>query len=636
MKKQKGILAWLSVYPDFGMDSEGYPVSPRKMPALLSGSAFLLLAALILRQKTVLSFCLGLGSFAVSGWYCFLNIFYNFRRGRFSCEAVPILLAALLGIASKKTAVSAALMISYQAVKYVEVTAIHRQQENAQKLLKMLPGTAVIQEGELRRTIKSAHIRQGDLLFVNVNEIVPIDGVVEDGMSSVDLSPLISARRIITVAPGSEVTGGCINLSVPLKVRAICDYSASTPQKIYASFTNVIRGESEDQKLTSKAGNLMIPAMILLVLFFTLLIPLVNGDWITACRSGMVFLLCACPYALNGSLTLAVFSAVLDVFVNGVVIRDIRVLGKLAKVETFICNKTCTITESAYSVREVCPAGISEERFLSLLARVESISEHPIAKAIRKYTGYPEETPDRNLQAEEIPCKGISAVIDGHTIFVGNASLLFENGVNSSVPEGQGTAIHLAVDQKYCGYVLLENPVREGNFEAIEQMRAAGVKNFVLLSGDLRSVVRTIASSLNFNVVKAELSPDGKKAAVDYLNSNKTSGKTLAYAGDGVNELRISSEADLSVTTSALGVEEASRADVVLLGEGIMKFPAAVRAGRAAGRLSFLSVFIHYAIRFLAIVLAFFGVCAPAVTGIVFAVCSIISYLFASVFFEKL
>lgn len=635
IRRQNGILSVLSLYPDFGMDSEGYPASPMHMIVLLLAGAVFLIAGLVLQKNTLLHLLFCSASFLAAGVYCFVNLFYNFRRGRFVCEGLFVTAACLLGFAAGIYAVSAALMLLYQAVKLIEVRLVRRQHEKARNLLKMLPDSATLIEKKGVRKIKPAHIQAGDLIRVECNEIVPVDGTVEEGVSSLDLSPLISFKKIESVAPGSAVTGGCRNLSVPLLVRAECDYADSTSQKIYSAFLNTTRGENEDEKLSVRVGNLIVPVMLGLSILFALLVPLFTHQWAAGFKRAMVFLLAASPYGLSGALSQAVISAVTEIFANGMVIRDVRILNALAKLETFACNKTGTVTESAYTVSEVCPSGISEERFLSVLSKVESRSSHPIARCICRYTGLAEEDV-QGMQITEMPCKGITATVNEHTIYAGNASLLFENGVNCAVPEGQGTAIHLAMDGQYCGYILLENPVREGNFEAIEQLRACGVKNIALLSGDLRSVVRPIAASLNFNVVQAELTPYAKCDVVDYLCSNKTPGHTLAFAGDGVNELTTASHGDLTVTTAALGISKASQADVMILGEGISTFPAAVKAARNLERISFLAVTAHFGVRALCVLLALFGVCPPLLAGLLFSLVGGSAWLFSSVFFSKL
>lgn len=634
-KKGAKIPAGLKPYPDFGLDREGYTLGFR-MPVFMLGGLLFFLAAMLVRAGTAVQLALFVLSVLLAGAYCFYNLSVNFRKRRFFCEGLPVVLACAAGFAAKSYAASFFIMLLYQGMKLVELAAVRRQQELAQELVNILPDSAVrLDEEGVEHKIKPSHIRTGDLLLVKAGEVIPVDGIVEEGMSSVELGPLIASGKVVPAAVGHEVIGGCINLSLPLQVRATCDFNASTAKRMYSSFSSIIRRQSEDEKLAVKAGNILYPAMLGCFLLFGILVPLFTGDWSSWLRRGMVFLLCASPYALTGALSLCVFSGAESIFAAGAIIHDISVLPKLAKLETFICNKTCTVTESAYKVTEACPSGVSVETLLSVMVKAECRSVHPIAEAIRSYAGDIREGDTSGLHIEEFPCRGISATLDGTPFYVGNAALLFERGINCPVPEGQGVAIHAAVNGKYIGYVLLENPVRQGNFEAIEQMRACGLKNFALLSGDLRSVVRPIAASLNFNVVKAELKPDGKLAAAEYLNSNKTPGRTLAVLGNCNQEKGTAACADLYVTTAALGRKEAADADVVILSEGISIFPLVVKAGRATENISFFSLAAHFALRFLLALLALIGVCPPVLAGCLFAFLSAAEYLFASYLFKR-
>ena len=629
----------LRLYPDFGADSDTYPAGWR-IPVFLLAGVLLLPVSLFLREGSAIRLGFQILSLALVSFHCVCNLIHNIRLGHFCCEALPVVVACAVGAAAGMMVQSVLIMLLYQMVKLVEITAVRHQQDGGQAILSILPQTASVLEeddfGKTLRKIKPVHIREGDLLLVEPGEIIPTDGVVMEGISSVDLSPLTRTKKRVDVSEGYPVCGGCRNLTESLTIRATCAFSASTAARVYSSFTATIRKESEDERLTVRVSNLAYLVLFAAFLLFTVLVPLFTHNWGLGVRRGMVLLLAACPYAVKGALSLSVFSGVSEIFANGMVIREIRVLFSLAKLETFICNKTRTVTESAYSVRAVSPSGISEDALLSVMVKAESGSEHPIAQALRRYVGVSDTYAVRNIVREEIPCKGISARIGKNDVLVGNATLLFERGINCSVPEGHGTAIHAAVNGTYCGYVLMENPVREGVYDAIEQLRSCGVKNFALLSGDLRSVVRPIASALNFNVVKAELDDAGKKTAAAYLNSNRTQGRTLAYAGDGTNEAEALPADGLFVATGAVGNAEASKADIAVLGEGIQRFPAAVRAGRASSRLSFLSVTVHFALRLLMIVLALVGVCPPVLTAVLFSASSILSYLFASVFFTRL
>ena len=639
VKNKAGFMQALHLYPSGGADADGYLPGYAMLACLLGGLLFFAAASLLHFSPVVKALLYAL-SLVTAGAFCILNVLANLRMGRFVCEALPVLLACVVGFAAKCYAAAFFIMLFYQLVKLLEAYAVRAQRLKARDVLDILPEYASVLNGEEYTKIKPAHIREGDLIRVEAGEIIPVDGVVEDGISSVDMSPLVCDKKVVAVAAGHKVAGGCVNLSVPLLIRASCDYSSSTSQQMYASFSSVIRKEGEDEKLARKASNILLPVFFALALVFGVIVPLirqstVENAWVTGAKRAVIFLLAACPYSLPEALSLNVFTAVSRIFSAGAVIKDIHVLSKLAKLETFVCNKTCTVSESEFTITEVCPNGISEEGLLSVLVKVESQSSHPVAQAIRKYAGVDNGLVVEGLEAEEIPCKGISAKIGKSNILAGNATLLYDNGVNCPVPEGQGSAVHVAINGTYCGYVLMENPVRSGIFDAIEQMRACGVRNFAMLSGDLRSVVRPIASSLNFNVAKAELTPEGKENAAAYLAGNDTPGKTLAFAGDGTNEKLCFAKADVTVMTSALGNEEAFSTDVTILGEGITHFPPAVKAGRSAQLIALVSMAAQFGARLLFVILALFGVCPLILSGIIYAIIALAAFAFASFLFSK-
>lgn len=639
MKNKAGFTQALNLYPSGGADADGY-LPGYMMPACLLGGILVFVVASILSSHPFFHIVLYALSVIVAGFFCLWNLIKNVRIGRVVCEALPVLLACIIAFIIKSYLASFLIMFFYQLLKLLEAYAVRTQRLKARDVLDIVPEYASVLEGESITKIKPAHIREGDLLRVEPGEIIPVDGVVVEGISSVDMSPLICDKKVMPVAAGYSVTGGCINLSVPLTVRASCDYSGSTSQQMYASFSSVIRKEGEDEKLARKAGNILFPVFFGLALIFGVVVPLFRFSaddmaWLIGAKRAIIFLLAACPYALPEALSLNVFTAVSRIFSNGAVIKDIHVLARLAKLETFVCNKTCTVSESEYTITDVCPNGISEEGLLSVLVKAESQSLHPIAQAIRKYAGVEAGLVVEGLEAEEIPCKGISAKIGKNSILAGNATLLYDNGVNCPVPEGQGSAVHLSINGTYCGYVLMENPVRSGVFDAIEQMRAFGVKNFAMLSGDLRSVVRPIASSLNFNVAKAELPPEGKENAAAYLAGNDTPGRTLAFAGDGSNENLCFKRADIAVMTSALGNEEAFSSDVTILGEGIAHFPPAVKASRAAQLIAFTTLAAQFSARLLFTVLAFFGVCPIVLAGGIYSLIALAAFTFASFLFDR-
>lgn len=633
-KASFGIPEWLKIYPDYSFDRDGYELSLQWFLLTLIGAGALV-AARVMDHNAIVCLGFSIGAFIFTGMFIFFNLFHNLTHGRFLCESLLIVLAGILAIILQMYSAGTLIFLFYDIAKAVELYLVRKQQERAQQLLDILPRNAtVLVDGE-ERHIKPVHICEGDILVVRAKEIIPIDGIIQAGMSSIDESPLTNEEEPVAVAEGSEIRAGCINISKPLVIAAQCDYSDSTAHKIYSAFTSVMKRESEQEVYAVKICNVLTPLMLMFAVLSAVVFPLFTGKWESGLKLGIIFLLAGCPYGIPGVINLATFTSLTNIFSNGIWLRDIHVHERLAKLEAFLCNKTGTVTESKFTVTEICPEGMEEEHFLAIAGQVESRSTHPIAVAIRRCAGIPENYVVPGLEVEEIQTKGISAVIGENTILIGNAALLYDKEIYCAAPSGQGTAIHMAVNGTYCGYMLLDNPIRQGNYEAIEQMRACGVKSFALLSGDLRSAVRPLAGSLNFNIVKGELDVPGKENAAEYLMSNKTPGKTIGYAGDGFHEMAAARHTDVAIITGALhsGIHE--EADVNVMAEGITVLPEAIRAANTTARIATVTLLIFSGIRLGIVIFGMLGLCPVAFAAAVLSISEVVQYSMSSVLFEK-
>lgn len=625
-----------SLYPDGGLDSEGFSLSPLSL-GIFGGGILLYALSAFLPMIAVLRTALSALGTALVLLPCIVSIYASVSRGRFFCEALPPVLSALVLFCFGYQSAAFFVSVLYVAAKFAGIWAARRQHALAESLLAILPEYASRIEGDGVVRIKPAHIRPDDAVFVKQGEIVPVDGVIERGMTSLDYTPLVHDTRVVPAGEGTRVQAGCINMTASIVVRAEGAYNRSTSARTFSAFRSCSEKKSIYAEYAEKIFNVLYPAFLILFVITALVIPVFSGKWAACAQKGAVLLLAACPFGLTDIISLSFFTASSTVFSNGAVISDGKVLEKLSKLEVFVCNKTGTVTEDTYTVSEIHPVEISEESFLSVASKAESLSVHPIAAAVRRYCGVTGDVSVENLTAEEIPGRGIVADIGGIEVLFGNASLLFDRGINCQVPERQGTAIHLAINGSYCGYIVLENLSRHGNYDALVQMRAAGVRTFALLSSDLRSVVRPVAAALNFDAVNSELTPEDKVSAVRYLSGTKSDGYKLAMAGNGASEKEASSAADVSFALSALGCEqECSFADVLVLGDGLSHVPAIVRSGRSCCRASSAVLYAGTGARVLLAILALAGVCPPVLAAAVFAFISCAGYLAASVFADRI
>lgn len=652
-------LSRLNLYPDHGMDSEGYDLNTVKVVIAVIGILIMIGTSVFSDNLapwiSVALYCI---SFACSGIFCLINLFSCLTGGRIFCECLPVVAAGIASLCAGLYVQAILVAVSFEAVKIFLNLTIRRENGYADNVLNILPKYASVLVSRTRiEKRKPVHLRKNDVIVVRENEIIPINGKVVQGMSTVDYSPVTSVQTTLPVNKGSEVVSGGINREKPIIIRASCDYNASAAKRIFSSFSSSAESRSRYGEMAERIYNILFPAMIALSLVFALLVPVLSHDdnyitdsraktsyseraseeaaedsfekeiirekWNHNLRKAAVILLCACPFGLLELLDLFVFTAVRLIFSSGMVIRDGKLLDKLSRLETFVCNKTGTVTEKEYSVVCVIPSGHSSDEapdpddpkviaLLNTAAKAESFSKHPIAEAIRRYVGKTVSEETEDAYTDEIPGKGVIARFGEETVYCGNAALLFENGINCVVPNSKGSVIHVAVNGEYLGYILLSNEIREGNFDALERLRACGLKNFSLFSGDLRSVVRPVAASLSFSNVRAELKPEEKVNAVQYLMGTKAKSRTLAFLGNGSDEMECASKADISASSDALFNETAwNSADVVIFSEGIGKFPYSVSAAYSSMRLSFAALIANLSLRALLIILAMTGIMQP-------------------------
>ena len=565
-------LSFNKLFIDFEADTEGYELNFFGI-FCVAAAVILFITGRAVNFDETIKLIINYVSVILAAGNIFKNLLLNFRNRRFFNEAEMVIGAVIFSLIAKLFILCLLIAILYTLLKFAENYLSQKSREKAYEVLKILPDSAsIIEEGEIF-TRKAKHIMAGDIIRLKKNDIIPVNGRVIEGISTINYSPLTRNSRNITVSPGTELAAGGINTNDTILMESTADYSDSMAQQIYSSFNRIIQKEGREERFLSTVFNYYTPAMLVLCLIFAVIVPLIKKDWSNAFNIGIVFLLAACPLEIVNSVSLIYYNAVEKIFSSGAIIKESSIISKLAGAETFICNKTGVLTEKDYYIAAVSPVGITEDKLLSIINAAESRSEHPIAKAIRYYTDY---VGDNNPEYEitEIPGKGVCANTGANIIYVGNAVMLFDHGIKCAVPEGTGCAIHVAVNNNYCGYVLMENRVRADIYNPLEKLRAAGIKSLVLLSSDLRSIVRPIAGSLNFNTVKAELSRENKNSSVEYIENNKNKGSYVIYAGNASDELETASKADICVSLDALKNDDVlARSDISILDETLAPLP---------------------------------------------------------------
>ena len=476
-------------------------------------------------------------------------------------EALVSVLASIAAFALGHYFAALLIMLLFRICSMVESYTVRKGRKRFSELMNIRPEYANVETAEGVLSVSPDYVNVGDIIAVQPGERIPLDGVIIDGITTIDCSPLAGKTEAVAVTAGYRALSGCINITSPIRIRVDRSYEDSTVSRILSLAEESPENKSRQEKLIA-----LVP-------------PIFNGQWLEYLHRAAVFLMVSCPSAMTLSVPLAYFVGMGCAVENGVLIKGFSYLESLANADTFVFEKTGTITEGKFAVTDVVPEGIGERELLGIAATAEMYSQHPIAKALRQASSAIVDAKD--VRAEDIPGRGVRAYIGSKEVLVGNAALLEENGIGYKVPNRSGSAVHVAVDRRYCGHILVSDRVRRGAFDALENMRVQGVTKTVMLTGDVLSVARPLGSKLNFDMLKAELRPEDKLAAVDYLITNKGGIGTVAFVGDGVSDAPVLQRADVGIVMGAMNCQEAfENSDVLIMDENIGKLPLAVKMAR--------------------------------------------------------
>ena len=502
------------------------------------------------------------------------------------------------------------IMIIHRVALAVEAFALSEKQRYLDGIMSVLPREACLETAEGTERTAPENVNVGDIVIVSPGEKIPLDGVVTEGMSSLDSSPLTAETAPRTVAPGSVAVSGCINLSNTIKLRVMRPFEESTVYCALDMIGTEGKKRSDTEKQAFGAARLVTPLVLLLGVLVAVIPPLVSGGgWTEWIRRGILFFCLSSSISLTASVPLAFLgglgsAARWGIFANGGVC-----LEKLSKAETFVFEKTGAITEGRFTVTDVVATRMSEKELLAIAAAAESCSKHPIAQALR--LACEDELPedDSVLEIEELPGQGVSALIGGRHVVVGNSLILNDLEIEIKNPPRSGTVIYVLVDGVYAGHIQLTDKVKDGAFDAIEGLRANGVANTVMFTGDVRAVARSVAASLNFDMVKPELTPKAKISAVEYLMATKGSGTSLAFVCAGTSDLPAMERADVGIAMGALRYGNAlTAADVSVMGDDIRRLPLALRIARSVRRTALNVILVSLAAKGALLLLGALGI----------------------------
>ena len=488
---------------------------------------------------------------------------------------------------------SVAVMLFYQIGELFQSYAVGKSRKSITALMDIRPDYANIEGENGLEKVDPDDVEIGSVIVVLPGEKVPIDGRIIEGTTSLNTSALTGESLPRDVKVGDEVISGCVNISGLIKIETTKEFGESTVSKILDLVENSSMKKAKAENFISRFAKIYTPvvcysavALAILPPLFRILILHEPGMWAHWFPMALNFLVVSCPCALVISVPLSFFGGIGGASARGILVKGSSYLETLSKVKYMVFDKTGTLTKGVFQVTEVCPADdMSKEQLLYYAAHVESYSNHPISKSLKDAYG---QEPDAGIlsQVEEISGHGVTALVNGISVAAGNQKLMKKLGLECTEPDQVGTVVHIAVDQKYAGYILINDVVKEHAAEAITGLKEAGVKKTIMLTGDSRRVAEKVAGRLGVDEVYSELLPSDKVSKVEELLEQKENQEGLAFVGDGINDAPVLSRADIGIAMGAMGSDAAiEAADIVLMDDDPAKIALVMKISRKTLRI---------------------------------------------------
>lgn len=509
---------------------------------------------------------------------------------------------------------ASAVMLFYQIGELFQSYAVGKSRKNITALMDIRPDYANIEKDGKLEQVDPDDVQIGTVIVVQPGEKVPIDGKVVEGSSSLNTSALTGESVPREVRVGDEIISGCVNLTGLIKIETSKEFGESTVSKILDLVENSSMKKSRSENFITRFAKYYTPAVCIAALALAVLPPLVNiimgnpAAWSKWIIRALTTLVISCPCALVISIPLSFFGGIGGASAKGILVKGSNYLEALSYTKYVVCDKTGTLTKGVFQVTEIHPeGGMSEADLLEKAALVESYSNHPISKSLKEAYGK-EIDNNRVTDAKEISGHGVSAVVDGHEVAAGNVKLMKQMNIQVAVPTSVGTEIHVAVDGKYAGYILISDVVKPNAKEAIRGLKAAGVEKVVMLTGDAKRVADAVGSELGVDEVRSELLPGDKVDEVEKLIAAKGEKEKLAFVGDGINDAPVLSRADIGIAMGALGSDAAiEAADIVLMDDDPAKIATAMKISKKTLRIVHQNIVFALVIKFACLALGAVG-----------------------------
>lgn len=568
----------------------------------------------------LLRFVVYLTDYLIIGYDILKKAFKGIKNKQFFDEnflmAVATVGAMALAIYENGDYVEAiAVMLFYQIGEWFQSYAVGKSRRNISDLMDIRPDYANIVKNGTIEQVSPDEVDIGSIIVVQPGEKVPIDGIVLEGASTLNTSALTGESMPREIQTGDEVISGCINMTGVLKIRTTKEFGESTVSRILDLVENASSRKSKSEDFISKFAKIYTPVVCYSALTLAVIPPIIRGlimgvsaDWGVWVYRALTFLIISCPCALVISIPLSFFAGIGGASKEGILVKGSNYLEILSKTKYVVFDKTGTLTKGVFEVNGIHHNELENQKLLEYAALAESASSHPISKSLQRAYG---KEVDRNRVSDirEISGNGVVAVVDGINIAIGNDKLMKYLDIEYIPCHHTGTIIHMAIDGKYAGHIVISDIIKPNSKKAIADLRSSGVEKAIMLTGDTQKVANQVAETLGIDVFYSELLPADKVEKVEELLNTKTGNGKLAFVGDGINDAPVLSRADIGIAMGAMGADAAiEAADVVLMDDDPVKISKAMKISRKCLRIVYQNISMALGVKFVCLILGAFGI----------------------------
>ncbi|AWW25155.1 MAG: cadmium-translocating P-type ATPase [Acetobacterium sp. MES1] len=582
----------------------------KRLWRIIIGAAVLVAAAIINFNNEWLQIALFIISYIIVGGDVVKRAVKNIFKGQVFDENFLMSIATIGAFFIGEYPEGVAVMLFYQVGELFQSYAVGKSRKSIASLMDIRPDYANVKKGDELVKVDPDEVQIGDIIVIKAGEKIPLDGKVIEGSSMIDTSALTGESIPREVEVGSDILSGCININGVITAEVTKEFGESTVSKILDLVENASSKKSNSEQFITKFARYYTPVVVIIAVFLAIIPPLVIdgatfSDWI---YRALAFLVVSCPCALVISIPLSFFGGIGGASKKGILVKGSNYLEALAETEIVVFDKTGTLTKGVFNVQEIHPEGVSKEELLELTAYVESYSNHPISLSLKRAYGK-EIDNGRISDVEEISGHGVIATVDGKKVMAGNIKLMKMMDIPYFKGELIGTAVHVAVNNKYIGYIVIADEVKPDSAQAIKELKAANIKQIVMLTGDNKSVGSKVAKELGVDKVYAELLPADKVEKLEELFSQKSTKGKLAFVGDGINDAPVLARADIGIAMGGLGSDAAiEAADIVIMTDEPSKIATAMKISKKTLKIAHQNIVFAIGIKIIVLILSAFGI----------------------------